>query len=257
MEGYFVISRKLLEDEMYLSERFSRGQAWIDLIGLAAFKDTIIYKRGIKIDVPRGCLATSTLWLASRWGWHRETVSKFLDILQDRQQIRQQKSRITTLISICNYEQYQLEPTTNPTTSPTPKPATKEKDINNNNIPTQEDVRTCVRDCFGEEIYLTDIWIEKIQMYVYSEFKKKLTPDDVTRAFNKFAIEKQAHTERIYRQDFISHFASWVKSRIEKSKQESHGTGNINNSQAGDKQREYEQRQSAVADLVASMLSNG
>lgn len=219
MEGYFVISRKLLEDDMYLGERFSRGQAWIDLIGLAAFKDTATYVRKIRVLIPRGCVAKSMHDLANRWQWDVHTVSRFLNHLQEIQQIHIQKSNVTTLISIINYEKYQFDAHTDlHADAHTNAHANAHAPIIENkdkiNLYTQN-ACTCVRDSLGEEIVLTDIWIEEIQRFVYSEFGKTLTPEDVTRAFNKFAIEKQAREDKIYRQDFKSHFATWIRTKIQ------------------------------------------
>ena len=38
--SFFTIDRKLLEEELWLAEPFTKGQAWLDLIGRASYKDT-------------------------------------------------------------------------------------------------------------------------------------------------------------------------------------------------------------------------
>ena len=97
-----MLSRDILEDEMYFSERFTRMQAFIDLCFLANFKDRSFYKRGIKVDLKTGQLAKSEEELAERWQWSRNTVRKFLTELQTCGKIEQQKSRIITIITIKN-----------------------------------------------------------------------------------------------------------------------------------------------------------
>lgn len=100
--GFIMLSRDILEDEMYFSERFTRMQAFIDLCFLANFKDRSFYKRGIKVDLKTGQLAKSEEELAERWQWSRNTVRKFLTELQTCGKIEQQKSRIITIITIKN-----------------------------------------------------------------------------------------------------------------------------------------------------------
>ena len=100
--GFIMLSRDILEDEMYFSERFTRMQAFIDLCFLANFKERSFYKRGIKVDLKVGQLAKSEEELAERWQWSRNTVRKFLAELQSNGKIEQQKSRLITVITIQN-----------------------------------------------------------------------------------------------------------------------------------------------------------
>lgn len=94
---------------MYFSEPFSRFQAWIDLLLIANFSDSMVYVRGIKVEVRRGQVAKSQIALAERWKWSRGKVQRFLDDLQTGGQIRQQKNRLITLISIVNFDMYQQD----------------------------------------------------------------------------------------------------------------------------------------------------
>ena len=71
---FFTIDRKLLEDELWLSEPFTKGQAWLDLIGRASYKDTEELKRGEIITTERE--------LASRWHWQPSKVHRFLGWLE-------------------------------------------------------------------------------------------------------------------------------------------------------------------------------
>ena len=97
---------------MYFSEPFTRMQAWIDLLLVANYRDSVIYVRGNKVDVKRGQIAKSQDFFATRWKWSRGKVIRFLDELQKCGQIVQQKSNVITLISVVNYECYQQDSTT-------------------------------------------------------------------------------------------------------------------------------------------------
>jgi uncharacterized phage protein (TIGR02220 family) len=110
-EGWFRFSRRLLSSDLWLAEPFTRGQAWIDLVGLAKFEDGSIRKRGIHMEIPRGVCSWSENELAERWQWSRGKVRRFLRELETVQQIVQQKNNVTTCIYIVNYERYQTDGT--------------------------------------------------------------------------------------------------------------------------------------------------
>ncbi|KKM27895.1 hypothetical protein LCGC14_1570130 [marine sediment metagenome] len=51
--GYIKLWRKLQNSSLWLDEKFTRGQAWVDLICLANHKNGYIRKRGVRsIRVP-------------------------------------------------------------------------------------------------------------------------------------------------------------------------------------------------------------
>jgi hypothetical protein len=105
--GWIKIYRKTQEKSLWLSEKFTRGQAWIDLILLANHKDGFIRVRNNKIPVKRGCVGWSVLSLSKRWKWSRGKTQRFLDELEMEQQIVQQKNNISSVILLVNYEEYQ------------------------------------------------------------------------------------------------------------------------------------------------------
>ena len=108
MAGDWVkLHRKLNKSDLWLSEEFTRGQAWVDLILMAAFRPGFIRLRGVRVGYDRGQLATAERFLCERWKWSRGKVRRFLDELETAQQIVQQKSNASTVITITNYESYQ------------------------------------------------------------------------------------------------------------------------------------------------------
>jgi len=114
--GWFRIHRKLFENELWKMKPFSKGQAWIDLIGGANYVDGSFFIRGNEIKLKRGELGWSELTLAERWGWSRNKVRGFLALLENRGQIEQQKlHKLTTIIRIKNYDMYQNDTTDNTT----------------------------------------------------------------------------------------------------------------------------------------------
>lgn len=102
---FFTVDRKLLDEELWLNEPFTRGQAWIDLIGRASYADTQLTKRGELLISERG--------LAKRWKWSRGKVSRFLDYLEKEGMIMRTTNRANnratygTTLRIEKYEDYQ------------------------------------------------------------------------------------------------------------------------------------------------------
>ena len=141
MDGWVKLHRKIMDNPLYLSEPFTRMQAWIDLLLLANHKEGFFYVRGNKVTVGRGQIGTSSRTLASRWQWSRGKVERFLDELEQNGQIKPQKTNVITLISICNYIEYQeMEPQDEPQTDhkqttdePQKSPNKKDKNVNNEN----------------------------------------------------------------------------------------------------------------------------
>ena len=115
LKGWVKIHRSLCDSPLWLSETFSRGQAWGDLILLANHKDGFIRARGVRVEVKRGQVGYSQVTLSKRWQWSRGKTKRFLDELEMDQQIVQQKNNVTSLISIVNYEEYQGGGTANGT----------------------------------------------------------------------------------------------------------------------------------------------
>lgn len=106
-KGWIKLYRQIEEDDLWLSEPFSRGQAWVDLILLANYQESTLFIRGNEIKVTIGQVAWSEQRLALRWHWSRNKLRNFLKLLKSKQQIEQQKTAAITLISILNYRKYQ------------------------------------------------------------------------------------------------------------------------------------------------------
>lgn len=120
VKNFITLSRKLLDNPLWLQKPFSMGQAWVDLLMLANYKESYFIKRGVKITVKRGQLGISVKGLADRWGWSKGKVDRYLDILRSEHQIEYQKNNLTTLITLINYESYQTKKDSKRTPNDTP-----------------------------------------------------------------------------------------------------------------------------------------
>ena len=113
--GWIKLYRSSFENKLYFEEPFTRYQAWIDLLLLANHKDGYFMKRGTLVKVPRGTVGYSMKELAKRWKWSINKVSRYIEILESEtvNQVKSQKNNVTTLISIVNYDRYQLNESAN------------------------------------------------------------------------------------------------------------------------------------------------
>lgn len=106
-KGWIKLHRQLQECPIWYGERFSKGQAWVDLLLLANHSDKKILFNGEMMTIQRGQYLTSTVKLAEKWGWNRKTVSSYLKMLENDKMIVKESDNTRTLITIENYEVYQ------------------------------------------------------------------------------------------------------------------------------------------------------
>ncbi len=107
MEGYIKLSRKITQNQLYFSEKFTKLAAWIDLIILASYKPETVVLGGVRFDLNPGELCYSQKELAHRWQWDRRTVRKYLDVLKKSMMVSIRTNRITSIITILNWGKYQ------------------------------------------------------------------------------------------------------------------------------------------------------
>ena len=161
-EGWYLLSRRL-NDPFHDLHPHSTGEtacsawAWVDLIGMARWRDSG--------GVPRGHVPASERFLATRWNWHRSRVTRFLDELERNGRIERepQTGRKPGHIIICNYETYQnngsdngaaSEPREGPRKGPREGPKKKEE-----RRKKKEDVENQ-----GDEMItaMWDVWVDEL-----------------------------------------------------------------------------------------------
>lgn len=194
MEGWIKIHRKIMDNPLYLSEPFTRMQAWIDLLLLANHKEGFFYVRGNKVVVGRGQVGTSSRTLASRWQWSRGKVERFLKDLENDNQIEPQKNNVITLISICNYDDYQnTEPQTEPQTSRRRATDEPQTDRNKNDKKEKNEKNNKEEDIFiSDETKIKNEAFEKFNKWVdenatnVRRIKNQITEDQFTKLKEKY-----------------------------------------------------------------------
>jgi len=119
-DTYFKVYRSLLNHDIWLKEKFTWGQAWVDLIGLANFADKDSFYKGQFQVVRRGQIKASTVWFANRWKWSRNRVNRYFKALSDSQMIQVSATPNGTTITLENYASFQDGRSTNGTPHGTP-----------------------------------------------------------------------------------------------------------------------------------------
>jgi len=106
-QGYIYLDRKIRDHWIWNIQPYSKGQAWVDLILMANHKDTKVPFDGKPVMVKRGSCITSIRKLAEKWGWKRDKVAEFLNVMEQDGMIRKDSNSRRTLITIENYRIYQ------------------------------------------------------------------------------------------------------------------------------------------------------
>lgn len=114
-QGWISLNRELINHWVWDCE-FSAGQAWVDLLLGANHKPAKLMIKGQLVELSRGQQARSELTLSKSWKWSRNKVRRFLKNLEKDGMIEMKSGHLTTVISICKYDDFQSSDTTGETT---------------------------------------------------------------------------------------------------------------------------------------------
>lgn len=125
--GFFKIDRQIFDHWLWEDKPFSKGQAWVDLVGLANYEDGKTPYKGKIISCKRGTVYRSISFLAERWGWSRDKTRNFLNLLESDGMVIVKATKHQTTITLVNYGKFQDKPATD---SPTNRQQTDNKPDN-------------------------------------------------------------------------------------------------------------------------------
>ena len=104
MPGFTQIPNdEVFDDPLWTADKFTKGQALIDLYKLAQFQNGMVHKRGIIIELMPGQLGWSMKSLAKRWQWSIGKVRRFLNYLEKVGHIELQKTNVSTTITLLHW----------------------------------------------------------------------------------------------------------------------------------------------------------
>lgn len=107
--GVFGVDRGIWNHPALQEKRaFSKTEAWLWLLSEASWKDRRVRVAGTMLDIKRGQYACSIRFLAEAWGWHRSKVERFVNVLKTETMIETATGGNLSVITICNYDKYQI-----------------------------------------------------------------------------------------------------------------------------------------------------
>lgn len=128
MNGFIISHRKVWENPIFKGNA-ERVGVWDWMLKMAAYKDTTQIVGGEVVEVRRGQLCVSQSQIIEATGMARQPLRTFLNMLEKTTTISTRPAtnatKGRTLITICNYEEYQA-----PQTAPN-QASTKEQPKNN------------------------------------------------------------------------------------------------------------------------------
>lgn len=120
--SYFAVDRGIFDHYLFKeNRRFTRLEAWLWLIGRAAWKARARHEAFGLVHLERGQIATTLREMAGAWRWPKANVERFIERLAAEAMINWSITRTgkltgtstgtltrypITLLSICNYDKF-------------------------------------------------------------------------------------------------------------------------------------------------------
>ena len=110
LNGNFLkLSRRLLYHDLWNEHRiFSRAEAWIDILFTVRYKyepEPATIKDKTLLCYRGQSLKSIETW-AKRWHWSKSKTVRFFKTLVDNDMIIITNEKVTTRLTVCNYEDY-------------------------------------------------------------------------------------------------------------------------------------------------------
>ena len=110
-KDWISLDRAVFDHWIQPTKPFSKFEAWVNLIAMANHAPAKVMLKGQIVTLKRGQQARSMVTLASDWGWSREKVKRFCNTLISDDMILLETSHLTSVITICNYNEKQTNTT--------------------------------------------------------------------------------------------------------------------------------------------------
>lgn len=107
-KGWIKLHHSLLDNEIWTKTPFSEGQAWVDILLMAAYER---HEVGTDVWEP-GTLRTSKEYLMKRWGWTRWKIDKVLKEWEEKGMVQRTNQRtnqrtLYTLLTVVKWDFFQ------------------------------------------------------------------------------------------------------------------------------------------------------
>ena len=202
--GWIKLHRKILDCFIWQDKPYDKARAWIDLLLIARHHDKKMLIDDEVVMIQRGSFMTSIVKLSDRWGWSRNKVVRYLDMLESEHMLNTKRTPKGTLITIVKYDDYQLSDTSCESTNESTYGATNETpnestdgttdessdESQNKNINNNKNVKNEKKERKGQAVYypndeLLDNAFKEF-LTIRNKIKKPLaTQQALTRMMNK------------------------------------------------------------------------
>lgn len=118
--GFFAVHRGVWDHPSFAPEPFTEREAWFWMLSSAAWECKSVRVGRAVVELKRGQLAFSLRFLAEKFRWSEARVRRRITRMISDALIEVKSTREATLITICNYDKYQLSRRTDDTSSDAP-----------------------------------------------------------------------------------------------------------------------------------------
>ena len=185
--GWIKLHRKILDCFIWQDKPYDKARAWIDLLLIAMHHDKKMLIDDEVVIIQRGSFMTSIVKLADRWGWSRNKVVRYLDMLESEQMLNTKRTPKGTLVTIVKYDDYQLSDVSCESTNESADESQNKNIKNNKNVKNEKKERKGQAVYYPNDELLNNAFKEFLTMR--NKIKKPLaTKQALTRMMNK--IEK-------------------------------------------------------------------
>lgn len=115
--SFYKMERGWLDSPMFRDAAYEDRSAWAWMIGEARWEDGVTSIQGVPMPIKRGQFYASVRFMAKKFQWSTNRVLRFLERLKKWGSIVAETETGQTIITICNYGQYQDGRDTNGDTS--------------------------------------------------------------------------------------------------------------------------------------------
>lgn len=204
MDGWVKIHRKIKDNWIWDNPDYLK--AWLDLIFRANFEEKKILFDGEIKEIQCGQFITSIRKLAEAWNWSNGRVLKFLRLLEDDGMIKRDSNSKRTLLTIENYEFYQVSQNTDDNTGKnTNKPQRRKKEVKKN-TPSEKDSAAQKK---------IDDTLEHNFNIIYKEYKKKRGRADAFKLYSEWVTTGRVINKKRIKLDDMKIFCAIKKYNAE------------------------------------------
>lgn len=191
MDGWISLHRRIKDNWVWKDKPFSKGQAWIDILLMVNHDDNKVPLGNDLITVERGSRITSIRQLCDKWGWSNTKVTNFLALLKKDGMIDYKSDTKKTLITVVNYNDYQLDKNKkrHENDTKTTRKHTNNNDNNENNKEYTDFVKKMLPLYPGKKV-------KSVRDKKLPKLLKEYSEEEIIRAIKRYADEAQGKEQK-------------------------------------------------------------